>query len=179
MCADIGGIVGLLKFFLYYVMFNRQHALIAACMLFVAGQSFAQMASFGLPKTGSFVLSVGLGSALLKQCSRDVPRPVSGFWLPSSEQIAKLEQRAVAYVGDSESKKQRAPDRIAYHRQYVGVVVKGKRLIYGNFYPANFESSRNEASSSVVICDGGASFWGLVFDPETNQILELRLNGEA
>lgn len=161
------------------VMFHKQRTIFVATLLFLAGHALAQSIGFGLPERGSFVLPVSLGPALLNQCSRDVPGPVSGFWLPSPDQITKLELRAALYVRDSESKKKRVPAPIAFYRQYVGVVVDGKRLIYGNFYPANLAGSHKQASSPVIICDGGASFWGLVFDSEINQILELRLNGEA
>ena len=64
-----------------------------------------------------------------------------------------------------------------YHRQYVGIVVNGKRLIYGNFYPASVSEYFDEKSTPVVVCDGGASFWGIVFEPESSVFLELQVNG--
>lgn len=162
----------------FYVMFHRTFIFLFACLLFSASQTFAQTKNFGLPKNGSFILSVSLGETLLKQCSRIAPANISGYWKPSSSQIAKLETQLPAYIGKITGNHKRVPSNIEYHRQYVGIVVGSKRFIYGNFYPSSLPA-QNEQSTPVVICDGGASFWGVVFDLELGQFFELKLNGEA
>jgi hypothetical protein len=37
----------------------------------------------------------------------------------------------------------------------------------------------DERSTPVVVCDGGPAFWGVVFDPESNAFLDLRVNGSV
>jgi hypothetical protein len=57
-----------------------------------------------------------------------------------------------------------------YVREYVGIVVGGKRFIYVNAYPAGGPSS---------VCDGGSSFWGVVYEPEAREFGDLAFNGMA
>jgi hypothetical protein len=158
-------------------MFHRSVVVILACMLFLAGQSLVQSSGFELPKAGIFILGIDQGKALLKQCSRSVPTKVSGYWEPSTDDIAKLEEQLPSYIRDGASKKKSIPNNIAYHRQYLGIIVDDKSLIYGNFYPSDMPNRRNEQLNPVVVCDGGHSFWGIVFDPTTGQFEEPQLNG--
>ncbi len=151
--------------------------MLLACAVAAAGASFAQPLEMKLPGTGSFILPVNAGQSLLRQCSRGTPANVSQFWNPSSEQIQKLEVLLPDYVRQSSDRKPNISDHMEYHRQYVGIVVNGKRLIYGNFYPASVSDYFDEKSTAVVVCDGGASFWGIVFEPESSVFLDLQVNG--
>ncbi len=144
-----------------------------ACLL---GCAVAHAASFSLPSDGKFILPVSKGEALLKQCSRTTPQKVSGYWQPSATQISKLETLLPQFLQKAAKTGIHAPDKLAFHRQYVGIVVGNKRLIYGNFY--NMEASdMNQASEPIVVCDGGAAFWGIVFSPEDGVFSDLRVNG--
>jgi hypothetical protein len=144
-----------------------------------AGASLAQSVEMKLPGTGLFILPGDVGQSLLRQCSRGTPANVSQFWNPSSEQIRKLEFLLPRYVRHGAGRKPGIPDNVEYHRQYVGIIVDGKRLIYGNFYPASVSDYFDEKSTPVVVCDGGASFWGIVFEPESSVFLDLQVNGPA
>ena len=146
-------------------------------MLFSTNPVSAQIKEVALPRSGLHILSVNLGEPLLKQCSRSTPSKISAYWKPSVAEISKLEVLLPAYLQEHADDYKHV-QKIVYHRQYMGIVVKGKRLIYGNFYPANFSSS-NEQRNPVIICDGGASFWGVVFDSKTSHLVELKFNGEA
>src|SRR5207245_9152354 len=75
------------------------------------------------------------------------PANVSQFWNPSPEQIQKLELLLPKYVRYGAGRKPGIPDDVEYHRQYVGIVVNGKRLIYGNFYPVRDRKSTRLNSS--------------------------------
>jgi len=85
------------------------------------------------------------------------------------------------------------PER--YHRQYVGIVVKHRNLIYVNAFltePAGagtddlkqFGSGFEGVSGLpgdwrehlVNPCDGGSMFWGAVYDPKTQQFSDLSIN---
>jgi hypothetical protein len=158
-------------------MLRRSSAVLLVGAIAAASASLAQSVEMKLPGTGFFVLPVNAGQSLLRQCSRETPANVSQFWNPSSEQIQKLEFLLPKYVRDGAGRKPSIKDGLEYHRQYVGIVVNGKRLIYGNFYPASVSDYFDEKSTPVIVCDGGASYWGIVFEPESSVFLDLQING--
>jgi hypothetical protein len=160
-------------------MLQRYSGVLLVCTVVAAGTAFAQSLQIKLPGAGTFILPADAGRSLLGQCSRDAPANVSQFWDPSGEQIRRLEFLLPKYLGNDAVQKLHIPDNVEYHRQYVGIVVNGKRLIYGNFYPANFPDYLDEKSKPVVVCDGGPAFWGIVFDPEANVFLDLKVNGSV
>jgi len=59
----------------------------------------------------------------------------------------------------------------------VGIVVNGKRLIYGNFYDLDYDPANNEAQKPVIICDGGPYMFGLEYDPDQRKIVDAQVNG--
>jgi hypothetical protein len=159
----------------------RSSGVLIAYAVTAAGAPFAQQAvpaaQMQLPSGGLFILPVSAGQSLLRQCSRSSPSNVSQFWSPSLEQIQRLEHDLPMYVRPGDGRKPVIADTVQYHRQYVGIVVNGKRLIYGNFYPTSVSDYFDEKSTPVVVCDGGASFWGIVFEPESSVFLDLQING--
>lgn len=118
------------------------------------------------------------GQLLMRQCSRAVPPGVQGFWRPSEDMIAKLEAElskvrrlqatSCCFVGAT------IRDPQAYQREYLGVVIGGRMLIYVNAFL--FQEGVSE-DSPVVICDGGDSAWGVLYDPATGEFSELAVNG--
>lgn len=126
-----------------------------------------------------FVLTTSKGPALLKQCSRDTPQDVDGFWVPSSEEVAELEARLEPFLKASSSGRRVLPlDQ--YHRQYIGFTKHGKHYIYGSFYavPGAFVA-KYEASEPVLVCDGGSHLWGVVFSVDSKTFMDLAFNGIA
>ena len=158
-------------------LFARRSGVLLAWAVAAAGAALAQSPEMKLPGTGAFILPVNAGQSLLRQCSRGTPANVSQFWNPSPEQIRKLESLLPQYLRHGTDRNPNIPDNVEYHRQYVGIVVDGKRLIYGNFYPASVSDLFDEKSMPVVVCDGSASFWGVVFEPESSAFLDLQVNG--
>jgi hypothetical protein len=67
------------------------------------------------------------------------------------------------------------PER--YYRQYVGIVVAKRKLIYINAFcddnPLPIWRER-----IVDVCDGGCS-WGVVYDVEKETFSDLKMNGDA
>jgi hypothetical protein len=131
----------------------------------------------GAEEKHSFVLSPTLGSALLKQCSRPTPQNIEGFWVPTEQNIARLEQLLVPFLTSISGGKSALPLE-HYHRQYVGFIKGGKRYIYGNFYGQS-EAGRNESVEPVIVCDGGADFWGIVYSLDSNTFSNFYRNGFA
>jgi hypothetical protein len=70
------------------------------------------------------------------------------------------------------------PDPGGYFRQYLGIVLDGRRAVYVNAFRGaeSFPSWRERA---VQVCDGGNDFWGAIYDPATRRFSRLGFNGEA
>jgi len=114
------------------------------------------------------------------QCSRNSPREISGTWTPSQDDIKKMESKL------SDIKKLRAKCCIEgekvenldhYYMQYVGIIFKGKKLIYINAF-ADDNPGEFWKETSVIICDGGTA-WGVLYDPESGKFFDLSVNGVA
>ena len=123
------------------------------------------------------ILSASQGPMMMKQCSRHDPADISGFWMPSTADVAALEKRLPELLRASGHK----IDLSDSYRQYVGIVSRGKKLIYLNAFsgtvfvhPPLRRSWRTEA---MIVCVGGDVFWGVEFDPATNTFDHLEFNG--
>ena len=113
------------------------------------------------------------------QCSRGAPQ-VQGGWTPTPQDIAGLEQRLPAIARLEAGVNGRSlhiehPEQT--YRQYVGVIVGGHRLIYINAVGGPFDKYAREHVE--VVCDGGSSFWGVLYDPATGRFFDLSTNGRA
>jgi len=131
---------------------------------------------------------------LLRQCSRDTPQHVTGTWLPSKAQIRDLETGLPATFVPA-LKRQRNNYKCAttplptYGREYGGIVVGGRKLIYINAFPnrmidfdgydlaQDWKHGDGWLRTAVVVCDGGHGFWGAVYDPERKTFSEFAFNG--
>jgi hypothetical protein len=133
-------------------------------------------ANFVSADSSVFMLPPEKGAALFKQCSRYTPVGVEKFWKPRPPQIAKLEKLLEPFLKSTPTSSLVDPSLTNFHRQYIGFDRKGKHYIYGNFYPANL-GEKDEATQPIVVCDGGNSFWGVVYAVEAKTFQELLFNG--
>ncbi len=124
---------------------------------------------------------------LVQQCSRAAPA-AEATWQPSPSDIARLEADLPRLEGLQSTEccisGQSIKNVDAYLRQYVGLVVARKRYIYVNAIPLqSFDNwppqvpLPNWRTTAHVICDGGPSHWGVLYDPVTRQFSELAFNG--
>jgi hypothetical protein len=117
-------------------------------------------------------------------CSREGPGKVSQGWLPTPEQILQAEAVLPKFI--------RANGRpngplSYYYRQYLGVVIGDKRLIYVNVFPRwlierdelKGMSPSNWRTAFINICNGGDGFWGALYDPQTARFSSPRFNAAA
>jgi hypothetical protein len=115
-----------------------------------------------------------VAAQVLDTCSRDSPAKhadgIGGYWAPSRAQIDELESRlpqlqpAIAEPAQS-------------GRQYVGFVSAGRQLIYINAFTLPDHQKINPAREAVRVCDGGAGFWGAVYDPRSGTFSDIARNG--
>ncbi|MBV9109962.1 MAG: hypothetical protein JO306_11190 [Gemmatimonadetes bacterium] len=128
--------------------------------------------------------------AALQQCSRSTPAQVRAAWSPNAAEIRALESKlgpvlqAALKQWRSGKLELRLDD---YRRQYVGIVHRdGTRSIYVNgFYHDTMDPSEQSRDSTrwreepVVVCDGGAGFFGVEYHPDTGTFGRLEFNGPA
>ncbi len=127
-------------------------------------------------KTGqSWVVTRPVVAAqVLNTCSRSSPgrEPgrVTGYWAPSRQQVEQLE----AQLPSLEAQVPKAAD---FDRQYVGIEMDGRQLIYLNAFHLPDDADIDPARDAIRVCDGGAQFWGAVFDPASGSFSDVQFNG--
>jgi hypothetical protein len=142
--------------------------------------SVADGATFIFPRSERHILPSTPGISQVKAC-RPIPAGISGVWEPSESDIDLLEEYLLRYLASVENGSAvQAPPPRSYGRQYIGIRIKGRRLIYGNFYPESSDPKAKliESTRPVVSCDGGLSFWGIVFDPHSRKFSDFQYNGD-
>ena len=132
-------------------------------------------------------------ASLVVQCSRQVPEPVQGTWVPDSTMIAKIEAAlAAAFVQALDQAevptRSRHPLR-EYYRQYGGLVLGGRRTVYLNaFHQSHLElptkltpprAPIDWRSLAVNVCDGWVNYFGATYATDLGKIDTLVFNGRA
>jgi hypothetical protein len=117
---------------------------------------------------------------LVNQCSRREPGPVDGTWTPSDAQLDALESRLPHLFEERPNRNwpKQSPPVLDYYRQYGGLLVGGRRIIYVNaFRPDMLGGEPTWREAPVMICDGGATVFGVEYDPATGAFAEFSFNG--
>ena len=98
------------------------------------------------------LLDPALGTAATQTCSRPGPENPQRFFRPTAREVTAIESGAMRLLrdraGDYASSISDAPPGTAtpfdwpeapslYERQYIGYYEDGRRMIYGNFFPAS------------------------------------------
>jgi hypothetical protein len=129
----------------------------------------------------SAVLSQSEARVLLKQCSRPSPANVRNVWDVSGSVAADIDGRIgdVSKLRSSRGQPITQPQK--YLRQYGGVLVNSRKLVYVNaFYLASeFNPDKiHWRTKATIVCDGGNSAWGAMYDPSTKSFSELVVNSQ-
>ena len=125
------------------------------------------------------VLRDAEAASVLKQCSRLAPVSNDGYWTPDSNQTGILEENLLKHLSARKEAGLRVPPDNQYARQYIGFKKDGRDYIYGNFYPLREAFYSESPHRAFVVCDGGPSFWGVVFDVERQVFDEPQFNGPS
>ena len=106
---------------------------------------------------------------------------LDGYWTPSAENIQSLEGDLDSFLRqNAKSFNQQPPageELNIYKRQYVGLIVSGKQVIYGNFFCT--ETGVDWREEWVLVMDGGDCFFQIQFDVASCTFTSLTVNGEA
>jgi hypothetical protein len=171
---------------------RAMRAFIILAFLCVAGSALAQTDDAFQPNTGA-IFPAHSARVLTNQCSRFAPDP-EGVWTPSAEDIARLEPTLFSLVNDELRREgdQYGPRTAAsYYRQYGGLIVGGRRIIYINGVVnleqrmiAMSEITRNHRSldwrtQTFLLCDGGTTTFGVEYDVATHSFQNFQFNGYA
>ena len=143
----------------------------------------------------SIVFPANQAKTLLSQCSRHSPENVTGTWYPTPTQIRELEERlpgpfsSTIKAQESRFHAALSPSQRS-NRQYGGVIVGGRRLIYVNVFPHEivehaaevgampyWEGNKTWKNTALMVCDGGPSFWGVLYDPDRKIFEDFQFNG--
>jgi len=160
-------------------MLMNRWALLFTFMVLLCGSSTTAALAEEVPFT---ILPPAEVRHLERLCSRPGPGRISSGWDPTADQIAQAEGRFPGLV-TAMGRPDRPLDE--YYRQYLGVVIAGRRLIYVNLFPRMLVErperfgGANDFWRTVFVraCDGGDAFWGVLFDPQTLRFSAPEFNG--
>lgn len=102
------------------------------------------------------------------------------YWTPSENDVLALENELAAYLQDN-------PDRFyggtpvwerldEYNRQYIGIILDGKEIIYANYFCDSIQDWRKDF---VFVMDGGDCFFQFKYDADSAEFFDLQVNGVA
>ena len=105
----------------------------------------------------------------------------SGYWTPEAAQIVALEAGLPAYLGTfwTEPAAGLADDLSGYTRQYAGLVIDGRALIYVNAFCQNPRDDDLWRSTALFNSGGGACYVQLFYEPATGRYYDLRINEDT
>lgn len=156
------------------------HLLFPACIL--SQGLLAQVSSFKPQHT--VILGKKQGPEMIHQCSRATPDSVTEFFTPTGKEVSLMEEHLGQVLDLKASLCCITGDWLekldGYAFQYTGVVIKGERFIYVNAFPQWYiEHATYWKAKPVRICDGGKSFWGVLFSLKSQTFSQLAFNGMA
>jgi hypothetical protein len=104
-----------------------------------------------------------------------------GYWTPTADDILNPEERLADYLRQNPEAFYRQPpvwERLdEYQRQYIGLMFKGDRIIYGNFFCD--DTGMDWQQEFVIVLDGGDCFFQVKYDVKSGLFIGLQVNGEA
>ncbi|MGA2967244.1 MAG: hypothetical protein ABSD64_13615 [Terriglobales bacterium] len=137
-------------------------------------------ASYGQDKKPSVVLPEGEAKHLAKLCSRPGLPKFDATWQPTETDVRDMESqlsRISLLQGSGVPSERRIDHPDQYFRQYVGIVVGKRKLIYINAFCMG--SPADWRKRAVDVCDGDTCFWGVLYDTTTREFSDLEINGTA
>jgi len=134
-----------------------------------------------LVRTSSFegVIFTQQNAELLNRILGD--NTISAYWTPSQADVIALESGLNNYLQSVATRFPQGPpseERLSeYHRQYLGIIEEGRRVIYANYFCE--DGNQDWENQFVMVQDGGICFFQLKFEVGTSRYYDLQINGEA
>ena len=145
-------------------------------VLFLSLAVFLSAFAQGQQVRPSTVLPASAAKDVSQFCSRPTPKFERG-WAPTEELHHEAETN-LSLIPEKVWKEQGIEDPLHYYRQYFGIVVGGRKLVYLNGVCKRFLKNSWRRELVAGICDGGCD-WGAIYDPETHVFSEWVLDGRG
>jgi hypothetical protein len=159
-----------------------RRAIVLLLVLISTGAAWLALPYVWLPN-GTSTISLWWAAETFHQCSRDAPKATGPYWLPNATEITLLELKLWPLLESRHKQGQSVPRKFQqYQRQYIGFTRNGKKLIYGNFSSIYDDEPWRRwllLEKPTLACDGGNSFWGIVYNPTSEEFEEPQFNGDA
>jgi hypothetical protein len=116
-------------------------------------------------------------ASALSPCSRRSASGVTSTWLPAMSDVVSAESRLKGYLN---SRLDRDLDN--YYRQYVGIVIDGKRVLLIHAFQLPMVDERIEEvapkwrTEYVSVCHGGKVSWGIEYYVESHKFVNFETN---
>ena len=163
---------------------------LVACTQPAARSAQTDIIASPFPVETAAVFEAEKARELTHQCSRIAPGPVEGAWAPSSADISALEP-ALAPLIEAQLENEAATydeprwsHGVEYYRQYGGLIIGGRRVIYINGVHKTAierdpdpEHPLDWRTQAVGICDGGSITFGVEYDPAARSFSNFAFNG--
>jgi hypothetical protein len=103
------------------------------------------------------------------------------YWTPSEQDVIAIEDGLIPYLEQNAERFyvrdipvwERLDD---YNRQYIGILVDGRRIVYANYF---CDSVVDWEKEFVIVMDGGDCFFQFQYDLDTAEYFDLQVNGSA
>lgn len=104
------------------------------------------------------------------------------YWSPTEADIQSVEDGLPDYLRENQSSFYITGSPVwerlnEYNRQYVGLVLEGKKVIYANYF-CN-ATGLDWKKEFVMVLDGGACYFQFKFNTDSGEYFGLQVNGEA
>jgi hypothetical protein len=105
------------------------------------------------------------------------------YWSPTKADVRALESELPAYLQENKSAFYMTDAPVweqldKYNRQYVGIVLEGRKVIYAS-YLCRIGEDTNWKENFIFVADGGACYFKFKFETSTGEFFDLLVNGEA
>lgn len=95
------------------------------------------------------------------------------FWTPGEFDVLQMENWLEKYLADN-GQPELAEKMEEYHRQYIGVIQDGRRLIHANFFCDPGEADWK--SAPVLVSGGGACYFQVDYDTQSGLFERIVFN---
>lgn len=103
----------------------------------------------------------------------DIRNNIDGYWFPSEEDIREAEISISSFLKTSQPEVFTRIDK--YGRQYFGIIVKGRKRIYCNFF-MNPKRFPNRYSEYILVLDGGNRYFRIEYDVDSKMCINCMIN---
>lgn len=104
------------------------------------------------------------------------------YWTPTEQNVLDLEKELPVFLQENSDHFYLQDKPVwekldEYDRQYIGLILDGKNIVYANYFCNN--TGTDWKKDLVFVMDGGACYFQFKYDADSGKFLDLQVNGEA